>query len=164
LDSESDSVCVILDANRFGDALSSPPHADFAPLVRWVTSPHTDGAIVFGGKKFKREIARSATAQRWFATLMKAGRAIAVSDSEVDALERTLAEREACGSDDEHVIALANVSGARVVCSEDRALMTDLKNRKLVRRPKVRIYRKATHVALLRHDKCCQRPPRRRGR
>ena len=80
---------------------------------------------------------------------------------EPDAEEQALRARGLCTSDDEHLIALARKSGARVFCTEDTTLWKDVRNRALLAKPRGRIYRTKRHVALLGHHAGCQRPPQR---
>lgn len=154
-------MCLILDANRFGDALSSPPKPDYRPIIDWLTEHGRDGVVVFGGTKFLQEIARNDRARRWFVTLERSGRAKSFDRTAIDAEERQVRRRGLCVSDDEHLIALARVSGARVFCTEDAALFKDVRNRALLSAPRGRVYRTKGHVALLCHHARCQRPSRR---
>jgi hypothetical protein len=80
-------------------------------------------------------------------------------DSTVNAEESRLIAEKLCASDDEHLLALARVSGARVVCTEDHGVWIDMKNKELVDTPRGRVYRTAEHVSLLHHDSGCQKPP-----
>lgn len=153
-------MCLILDTNRFGVALAEPIPAEYAPLLRWLTDPQGTGTLVLGGTKYRKEIGLHQRARRFFIEQVRAGRAIAVDDKAVDAEEERLQTKQACKSDDEHVIALAHISGARVVCTEDDALMSDFKNKALLDSPRGRIYRTAEHADLLHHDTGCQKPPK----
>jgi predicted nucleic acid-binding protein len=155
-------MCLILDANRFGDALSSPPKPNYVPIVDWLTKHDSDGVVVFGGTKFLQEIARNDRARRWFVTLERSGRARPVDKTTVDAEERQVRRSNLCISDDEHLIALARVSGARVFCTEDADLFRDVRNARLLSNPRGRVYRRQAHIALLCHNAQCKRHLRRR--
>ncbi len=151
-------MCLILDANRFGEALSTPPNPDYRPIIDWLSVSNA-GMVVFGGTKFLREIDRSTRARRWFIELQRAGRAKSIDRAAVDAEEKALRARGLCFSDDEHLVALARKSGARVFCTEDAALFKDVRNPALLSKPRGRVYRTKRHVALLCHNARCQRPP-----
>lgn len=151
-------MCLILDTNRFGDVLSVLPKSAYVSLLRWLTDPDGDGNLVLGGTKYRSELARHETARRFFVQRVRAGRAHAVDDKIVDAEELRLRSAKSCASDDEHVIALARTSGARVICTEDKALMADVKNKHLLDGPRGRVYRTARHSGLLHHDPGCTRP------
>ncbi|MBI4954336.1 MAG: hypothetical protein HY908_20095 [Myxococcales bacterium] len=146
-------MCVIIDANRFAEAVAQPPASAYRPLIDWLLLPRSDGVAVFGGSKYAEELRRAPSAQRFFVKLVQAGRAkpIAGVDAEADAV------RARCVSDDEHIVALARLSGARVVCTEDGDLMSDVRDPRLLARPRGRVYRNAGHRALLHHDAGCQR-------
>jgi predicted nucleic acid-binding protein len=154
-------MCLILDANRFGEALSTPPNQHYLPIIDWLTASDSTGMVIFGGTKFLQEIARSERARRWFIELQRVGRAKSIDRAVVDAEERALRTRGLCVSDDEHLVALARKSGTRVFCTEDAALFKDVRNPKLLSKPRGRVYRTKRHVALLCHNARCQRPTRR---
>ena len=156
-------MCVIIDASCFGEVFGFPCHSKYRPVIDWISLPRGDGRVVYGGGKFAREIERSAAAKRWFAEMFRAGRAIRIPESIVDEEEARIRETELCESDDEHIVALARLSGSRVVCTEDRALWDDLRNSNLVR-PRARLYRSAEHARLLRHNNICRSARRRRRR
>ena len=63
-----------------------------------------------------------------------------MADEEVEACTEEIRKREVCRSDDEHVLALALVSGARLLYTNDAALIEDFKNRDIVRNPRGAIY------------------------
>lgn len=138
-------MCIILDANRFSEALSNPPHSDYQPVIDWLFSGA--GRLVYGGRKYKRELDNHGTARRAFAQLKKAGRIRTVPDREVDAEETALSGR--CASDDEHVVAIARLARVALVCTEDTLLMQDVKNKMLVDSPRGHVYRSAKHKPLL---------------
>ena len=149
-------MCVILDTNRFSDALSTPPKADYVPLVRWLLEG--SGFAVFGGSKYAEEIRKHAQAQRFFAALVRAGRARRIPMADVDREAASLEASDVCVSDDHHLLALARSAGARVICTEDTDLMQDVKNPALLNKPRGRVYRRAGHTELLHHDRGCQKP------
>jgi hypothetical protein len=103
-------MCLILDANRFGEALSTPPSPDYRPIIDWLTASNSAGMVVFGGTKFLQEIARSPRARQWFLELQRAGRAKSIDRAAVDAEEKAIRARGLCFSDDEHLVALARKS------------------------------------------------------
>jgi len=154
-------MCVILDTNRFSEALGKARDPRYVPLLEWVLSGR--GLLVYGGTKYDTEIDGVQVARTFFAQRLRAGQAFLASKADVDAEEAKIAAMPH-DSDDEHILALARVTGARTVCTEDADLMSDFKNTKLVPPPRGRVYRAAAHCALLQHDACCQRPPPTRKR
>ena len=61
-------------------------------------------------------------------------------DEEVEDRANELRRRKACTSDDTHVLALALVSGARLLYPNDAALIKDFKNRRIVANPGGKVY------------------------
>ena len=55
-----------------------------------------------------------------------------MADGDVEARTEELRQREICRSDDEHVLALAIASGARLLYTNDTLLMNDFRNRNIV--------------------------------
>ena len=68
------------------------------------------------------------------------GKILRESDETVNQREIDLADEGRCQSNDPHIIALAQVSGARLLYSNDKALQQDFKNQDLINNPKGKIY------------------------
>jgi predicted nucleic acid-binding protein len=107
--------------------------------------------LYYGGQ-LQREYFRSEKVRRMVKQFDQAGRAKKVSDTAVD--KKTDEVKPKCVSDDPHVIALALVSGARLLCSRDQDLHTDFKNPELINSPRGHVYQNASHEHLIRL--CCQ--------
>ena len=155
-------MCAIVDANVAGRFFSRPPDPDLLPLWNWINDGKS--VLVVGGRLLNelQAIDRAAdTIQTW----AQAGLVGLVPNEEVEAETASVAGTGLCVSDDEHVIALARASGARLLCSEDQDLHTDFRNRDLIRDPRGAVYQNASHVHLLGHRQGCRfTPPRsRRG-
>jgi len=157
-------MCVIIDANLAGKVFATPCDSNFKPLWDWVFDTRKQGCIVYGGHlagelfRLRRVREGNRTALR---ELKRAGRAHEIPREPVEQEERvvrslrTAGGKRLCKSNDPHVVALARISGARVLCSADQTLHADFKNLLLVPRPKGRIYQNATHAPVLGHDTCC---------
>jgi hypothetical protein len=148
-------MCLIVDANRASLVFTQLLSPDFVPIRNWLTSPKKDGQLVIGGH-LKAELNKINGARRFILELQRARRARFIPDSKVSAEEARVDAMSSCQSNDAHVIALARVSGARVLCSEDGALWADFKNPRLINNPRGRIYRTAQHARLLCHTKACR--------
>ena len=99
----------------------------------------------------------------WLVQALLAGQARRVNDGEVDAATEALQRRGICRSDDEHVLALAQVSGARLLFSNDRDLQQDFRNRQIIEGTRGRIYTtkdrtdvRPSHRKLLRRTDLCE--------
>ena len=147
-------MSIIIDANCSTDALRSDPTADFAPIVQALR----DGTakVTFGGTTLLNEYKKIGTAWRFLVALDRAGRSQKVNDALVDAEEKLVAKEFALYSNDPHILALARISGARLLCSRDQALHQDFGNRAIINRPRGFVYQDAKHKHLIR--KCCNSP------
>lgn len=161
-------MCVIIDTDLAAHVFAISCPDDFKPLWRWILDG--DGCIVYGGRlagelnNIRR--VREGT-NRSLKQLSAAGKARLQDRTAVSMEERRVVAmkdsrgRRACKSNDCHVIALARLSGARVLCSADQTLHADFKNLMLVPSPKGKIYQKAGHAGVLGHTPACVGRPRR---
>lgn len=149
-------MCLIVDTNLAALVFCEPPHDDFQPIIVWLTSPRENGRLVLGGH-LANELSNVSAARRFVKALQQAGRARFIPAVALEAETESL--RSLCVSNDSHVIALARVSGARILCSRDKALHQDFSNTKLVSRPRGHVYQSAKHKHLLRsygHTSACK--------
>jgi len=122
---------------------------DLQPLKRAVLNAVL--CLYYGGE-LQREYFRSDKVRRMVLRWDQAGRAKKISDAAVDRKTEEVAPR--CVSHDPHVIALAIVSGARLLCSRDQALHQDFGNPQWINSPRGYVYQNASHEHLIR--RCCQ--------
>lgn len=130
-------MCIIIDANVFHEGFSGRADAG-KKVFEWIAAKKT--VMVIGGKLLKEIAGNSPKAARWIQQGKLAKTVIAVNDSEVDDAEKRLDREGVCKSDDPHVIALAQVSGARLLYSNDRPLHQDFTNRELLNSPRGKVY------------------------
>ena len=71
---------------------------------------------------------------------MLAGRITLLNDDAVDGKARELEQQNACRSDDEHVIAVAQLGGARLLYSNDSDLQDDFRDKALIDQPRGKVY------------------------
>jgi hypothetical protein len=154
-------VCLIVDANLASVVFASPPQPDFVPVLDWLM--RKDGCVVYGGR-LAAELARLQTASRYLRALRQAGKARLVPGHVVTTEQEAVVGTGLCRSNDPHVIALARVSGARTLCTRDKALHRDFKNLSLISHPKGKVYQSREHEGLLGHTSSCGRLPKRRRR
>ena len=146
-------MCLIIDANVVSRVFKGEGDPDFANLHGYLFG--TGGirvAIRYGGK-LRREYERVTWIRSVLRILDQAGRAIIEPDEGVDAETKKVKASGLCSSDDEHVIALARVSGVRALCSHDKALHTDFTTKELIDVPRGRVYQNGKHDHILRE--CC---------
>lgn len=152
-------MCAIVDTNVapevFGDS-QTPAGKHF---YKWLMR-RNGGTLVAGGKLL-RELDPNANFKAVFGERLRAGRAKRVPDDEITAALDEL-PNELIESDDHHVLALANVSGARLLFTNDDALQDDFRNRQIIRGTQGRIYTTGrnrnvtdTHKRLLQRRDLC---------
>jgi len=143
-------MCIIIDANA-SQFFKKPQSADFRPIWDWLNNK--GGKLVYGGK-LAEELRKITDSIRLLKQLSNRGVAIREDDNKISK-EEAKVRAIGCKSNDSHVIALARVSYARVLCSDDEKLHEDFKNLKVVSSPKGKIYQKASHKNLLSHNNKC---------
>ena len=79
-------------------------------------------------------------AQQWIQQGINAGIVHQETTGTVDEREEELSREGRCLSNDAHIIALAQISGARLLYSNDRALHEDFRNKRLIDRPRGKVY------------------------
>lgn len=147
-------MCVIVDTSVASLVFSPQPAPDFEPLRRWLEDPRKDGRLVFGGK-LSRELEKLGAARRYLRTLHQAGRATFFPDEKLKREETELSASPIVRSNDPHILALARVSGARTLCTNDNDLREDFKDRRIIGKPPGSLYTHAKNDHLLKHTRSC---------
>lgn len=141
-------MCIIVDANRLGVFLREPPDEDMQPVHNWLNK---GGKLIYStGGRFAKEI-RGNQRQR-LEDYYTAGKARLIPEVKVNETLRHV-QKKLLKSDDEHVIALALAAQVDLLCTDDRNLMQDFKNKQIMGR-QGQIYTKSSHKRLLRPDRC----------
>ena len=151
-------MCAIVDANVAGEIFGENRSPAGKAFFDWVSKGH--GRIVAGGKLL--EELNKTRARGWVREAINSGRIRRVKASDVEDLENQLRLRQICRSNDPHVIALAILSGARLLYSNDENLQNDFKTKNLIDHPRGKIYTTlgskdttATHRNLLKRRDLC---------
>jgi hypothetical protein len=147
-------MCLIIDACVRDLVFSSAPHTDAIPVLNWIENG--GGRVAYGGKKLCDELFRNDHARRRLRAWKQAGRACEFPQVVVDAEDANVKALCIAKSNDTHILALARVSGARTLYSDDEALHADFKNPQLVNDPRGCIYQCAKHSQLLTHTSSCR--------
>ena len=138
-------MCAIVDVNVASEVFGNPRPPAGRVFLEWLESPR--GQLVVGGR-LRAELSRNARLLGWLKSATRFGRVRTVSDDDVDERENRLRREGVCTSNDEHVLALALVSGARLLYTNDNALIADFKNREIVADPRGRVYTTARGTAV----------------
>lgn len=155
-------MCAIVDANVASEVFGSslPPAGE--RFFEWLNKG--SGRLVVGGKLLEELEMGSADFRRWGQQAQLAGRMRIVSKREVDARTEQIQREGKISSDDPHVIALAQVSGARLLYSNDGDLQKDFGNGELIDDPRGKVYStrrdksfQRSHDRLLKNKNLCRR-------
>ena len=97
------------------------------------------GKLVVGGK-LREELGGSGRFSQWFRQAILSGSVIDIDDDLVNRRTEELITENTCKSDDQHVIALAQISNARLLYSNESNLHDDFKSPELINNPRGKIY------------------------
>ena len=154
-------MCAILDNNVRSEVFGENQSEAGKYFLDWLTD--RNGNLVIGGNLL-RELSGYSPFMAWLQQALLSGTAIRIPDSDVNAQTEDLKNRGICRSDDEHVLSLAIVSGARLLFTNDRDLQDDFRDRRIVPGVRGRIYTTIrssgvtrTHRDLLRRNDLCSR-------
>lgn len=153
-------MCAIIDRNAaivvFG---INPPEAGLEFIDR-INKGKVK--LVVGGKLLD-ELATTG-AREWVSQGIDSGLIITENNEAVINKTNKLCKNWSYKSDDQHIIALAQISGARLLYSHDGDLQKDFGNKKLIYRPRGRVYSTtgskgftSTHKRLLGRQDLCQK-------
>lgn len=145
-------MCAIVDANVVPEIFGSnlPPAGE--KFFDWLNQG--SGLLVVGGKLLEELEKSSADFRLWGREAQLAGKMKIVNKSEVDARTKQLQSTAAIRSNDSHVIALAQVSGARLLYSNDGNLQKDFNDKRLIDAPRGKVYSTSVNKSFQRsHDR-----------
>lgn len=130
-------MCAIVDVNVVHEVFGvNRPEAGIR-FRDWISSG--SGRLVIGGQ-LKEELTRNQKFKEWTVQGRLSGQLHEIDENTVKEATTILEDSGACISDDPHIIALAQVSGARLLFTNDRDLQEDFGNRQLVNNPRGKIY------------------------
>lgn len=141
-------MCLIIDVNVAADVLVTAKN-QYGSISKGLTNGSL--RLVYGGELF-REYQQVSHVMKILLILDRSGVAIKFSDELVD-LETEVVKKIGTLSNDQHVIALARVSNARILITNDKLLQTDFLNKNLIKSPRGSVYKNKNHDHLLK-KKC----------
>jgi predicted nucleic acid-binding protein len=121
-------MCIIVDINTFASVFStsSNDHSQFKPILNHINN--RGSCLIIGGTTFLCEVNKAKKYTKIIAELTKSRRLVKANDKLVDEFEACLVKKFTDPKfNDKHIVALASVSGARVVCTKDTILQNYLK-------------------------------------
>jgi predicted nucleic acid-binding protein len=139
-------MCLIVDTN-IASLVFIKTKKEFEKLRKSVISGQVK--IVYGGE-LSREFQKMTDFRRLLVALDRQGAARQVDDRLVDQETEKVLAMNICRSDDPHVLALARVGRVRLICTKDQALREDVKDKRLLDKPRGNVYSSSSHSHLLR--------------
>ena len=128
---------VIVDANVASEVFSGNRTSAGDRFRQHITTG--DGFLSSGGKNLA-ELRKLGAFREWEKTAVRFERLRYEETRAVKQRTDVLVATDACESDDEHVIALANIGCGRLLFTNDRALQRDFRNRDLVNDPRGQVF------------------------
>ena len=136
-------MCAIVDNNVRHEVFGNSPSPAGKHFLNWLEQ--RGGTLVVGGKLLRDELGQYDHFRKWFPQAALSGSVKRVDDDSVDDASARLLARRLCRSDDPHILALAQVSGARLLFTNDRTLQGDFRDRRIIANPRGRIYTTVEH-------------------
>ena len=138
-------MCAILDNSTRDEVFGNLPTDRGRFFFDWINQGQ--GRLAIGGTKLRTELGGSTQQpgsvnfRRWLPTAIRLGFVIQPDDDDmVDAAADNLEAQGICLSDDPHVLALAQDTGARLLYSNDEALRQDFTNRAIIGGVRGKVY------------------------
>ena len=138
-------MCAILDNSTRDEVFGNAPTDRGRFFFDWINQGK--GRLAIGGTKLRAELGGSIQQpgsinfRRWLPTAIRLGLVTQPDDDDVvDATARNLEAQGICLSNDPHVLALAQQTGARLLYSNDGDLQEDFRNRGIVGGVRGKIY------------------------
>jgi len=112
---------IVLDTNSFSSVLdpNSNDHIEFYHVLKWVIE-HQFACFVFGGTKYKDELKKMTKYLKLLSEFKKTGKCVEINTQLID--NDTIRLKKICADsafDDEHIVAILNISGCKLVCTKD---------------------------------------------
>ena len=153
-------MCSIVDADVVYQLVGPKQTEPGRKFRQWLDGGR--GELVVGGKN-TRELTHNKNFERWFLEGRRLGRRVRqIREYMIKEAEEQLSGR--IRSNDRHVLALALVSGARLLFTDDRRLTNDFVNTEVISEPAGKVYTTrgdlqrrftAEHQRLLKSDNLC---------
>ena len=130
-------MCAIVDASVADDIFGQTRTPAGVEFFKWLESG--PGRMVSGGK-LHQELKRRRGFRLWEREARLAGRLTILNPDAVDERTARLETHGTLRSNDHHVIAVAQLSGARLLCARDKPLHADFKTKDLIDNPTGKVF------------------------
>lgn len=120
-------MCAIVDTSVANEAFAVDANEAAQKFLEYVSQGKLK--LTVGGSRLNDEFSTCGSQfLQWLSRALKFGFAVRVDDSAVDRTEEEIKNSGSCESDDEHVVALAKITGSKLVFTNDRDLQNDCKS------------------------------------
>ncbi len=143
-------MCLIVDNNIARRVFVVRNDLDFGEIARALFIEKNHPAKLVYERRLLAEYRTNAEVALRFLELVRAQRAVLIPDEPIQAEIEVLSQAGLCQSNDLHLLALARVSKARLLCSLDQNLHTDFCNPAIIHSPRGKVYQNTSHNHLLR--------------
>ena len=141
-------MCSIIDANILTTEFKKPQNGDLDGVTKTAGEAFYEKVVkgkiilVAGGKLLREPKAKENSDQvhRLWRGLRDAGLLKQINDDKVNSQTQKVKKKGGYKSDDPHTIALAQVSGARLLYTNDKDLKDDFKTKSLIDNPRGQVY------------------------
>lgn len=131
-------MCAIVDASVVGKVFNPGRSGAAEKFYNWISTG--EGRLVVGGKVLN-ELDKNSNFRAWRQQALQAGKVKIINENLVnEGIKDLWNEKLSYGSNDPHVLALAQVSGARLLYADDENLQQDFTNKALIDRPRGKVY------------------------
>ena len=148
-------MCVIIDASVVSQVFGERRTQAGSLLLKRIQQKQVRLAVA---GKLTVELSKNENFKMWLDEARRSPHMLVkdISDDKVNNRASYLEKNHFCKSDDEHIIALAQISGARLLYSDDKNLRKDFKKEDLINNPQGKIYSKPNHIHLLSQKDLCK--------
>lgn len=127
-------MCAIVDSDVVGEVFGNSDSPAGQGFFDWLNGGR--GQLVVGGKLLD-ELAESRAFEEWASTATRFGRMTTLNRDKVQEQTRQIEHKAMHESNDPHVLAVAQLSGVRLLFTNDQALGRDFKSKSLIDKGRV---------------------------
>ena len=155
-------MCAIVDANVANEVFGPNPTPAGEMFFNWLNKG--SNRLVVGGKQLEELETGSPNFRHWAREVARSGNMKILNEGRVLEMTARIERERRHTSDDPHVLAVARLSSARLLYSNDADLQRDFKNKQLIDDPRGKVYSTTrenkdftiTHRRLLRRKDLCR--------
>ena len=124
-------MCIVIDIQCLSKVFnySDNDHKEFEPVLNWIKTGK--GKIVYGGTKYLDELAKTGKYLKILTLMKNYNKTITIENSLVDKRQEEIEAVVSPKCDDPHIIAIVDVSGCKLLCSDDSRSFEFVKDKSL---------------------------------